>query len=200
MKLNLACIVEGHGDEQAIPVLLRRLAPSDLNLHIPRPIRTGRYKLIKPRELARVIELAARQVQTPRAILVLVDAEDDCPARLGPDLLSQARTVRPDIALGVVLAKREFEAWFLAAFESLKSRRGLRDSLIAPADPESVRDAKGMLTDNMAGSRAYSETVDQPKLTAVFDMELARQRSPSFDKLWREVQVLFQGAQASEIP
>ncbi len=36
----------------------------------------------------------------------------------------------------------------------------------------------------------YSETVDQAKLTAVFDLEAAR-RSPSFDKLIRDFETLF---------
>ena len=33
----------------------------------------------------------------------------------------------------------------------------------------------------------YSETVDQPALTAKMDLDLCRERSPSFDKLCREL-------------
>jgi len=74
----------------------------------------------------------------------------------------------------------------------------LAQTLNAVSDPESIRDAKGTLTRNMAGSQSYSPTHDQPALTAVFDMQLARRRSDSFDKCWREIQRLF--AEASGEP
>jgi hypothetical protein len=67
-------------------------------------------------------------------------------------------------------------------------------------NPESIRDAKGFLTRNMPGSRAYSETADQPALAAVFDIQTARSRSDSFDKCCREVRRLLDEAlgQAAE--
>jgi hypothetical protein len=37
---------------------------------------------------------------------------------------------------------------------------------------------------------AYSPTTDQPALAEVVDLELTRRRPPSFDKLWRDVEVL----------
>jgi len=194
MMLNLGCIVEGHGEFHAVPVLLRRLQhqwdPS-LDLNICRPIRTGRYKLIKPGELERAVELASRQLPLPRAILILIDANTDCPAELGPRLLARAQEARSDVPIGVVLAKCEFEAWFLAAIESLCAHRGLANNLLAVPDPESIRDAKGYLTRQMEGGRTYFERLDQPALTAVFDIALARQRSDSFDKCCREVERLF---------
>ena len=203
MLLNLGCIVEGHGDVQAVPVLLRRLQQEydpQLYLDILRPFRAGRYKLMKPGELEAKIESLARRLRMPRAILILIDAEDDCPKELAPELLARARKARSDIPIGVVLAKREFEAWFLAAIESLSGRRGLRENLASVEHPESVGGAKECLTRNMSGSRSYSETLDQPALAAVFDIELARKRSDSFDKCCREVQRLFGKAarQASE--
>jgi len=38
--------------------------------------------------------------------------------------------------------------------------------------------------------RAYSEVTDQPALSALFDLDLARERAPSFEKLWREARRL----------
>ena len=201
MILHVSCIVEGHAEESALPILLRRLWQElvpNLDLRIVRPIRRSRKKLIKPNELEKAVDFAARQVMPPRAVLVLIDADDDCPAELGPQLVLRAKQARSDVATGVVLAKREFEAWFLAAIESLGGRRGLAQDLKVVSDPESMRDAKGALTRNMAGSQAYSPVPDQSALTAVFDMKLARQRSDSFDKCWREVERLF--AEASREP
>src|SRR3990172_6375612 len=203
MILNLGCIVEGHGDVQAVPVLLRRLQQAwdpALDLNIPRPERVGRYKLVKSGELEGRVESVARRLPTPRAILILIDAEDDCPKQLAPELLARAKEVRPDIPMAVVLAKREFEAWFLAAIESLAGRRGLSSELPAVLDPEAVSGAKEFLTRNMQGSRAYAETLDQPALAAVFDLELARTRSDSCGKCRREVERLFREASVETPP
>jgi len=60
-------------------------------------------------------------------------------------------------------------------------------SLAAADDPEAIRGAKEWLRDRHSCAR-YSETVDQPALTAIFDIQLARKRSPSFDKFYREVE------------
>jgi hypothetical protein len=99
-------------------------------------------------------------------------------------LVRRARAARADRAIGVVLAMREYEAWFLAAAASLRGQRGLPDDLAPPAAPESLRDAKGWLNERM--SLGYKPTIDQPALTAVFDLDQAR-TAPSFDKLVREL-------------
>src|SRR5436309_14858239 len=123
--VNLACIVEGDGDVDAVPIAIRRIIQSIdsgliLKIH---PLRVPRTKLVKPGELERSIELAARRAGRDGAIFVVLDSDDDCPATLGPELLDRARKVRSDLPISVVLAKREFEGWFLASSESL---RGLR--------------------------------------------------------------------------
>jgi len=72
----------------------------------------------------------------------MLDADDDCPATMGPELLKRARAAVPHTPVGLVLAKCEFEAWFLASAESLAGRRGLPDVLSPPANPESIRGQK----------------------------------------------------------
>jgi hypothetical protein len=194
MVLNLGCIVEGHGDVEAVPELLRRIwreLDPGFYLKVQRPWRMGRYKLVKVGELETAIERMVRQLPRPRAILILIDAETDCPGKLGPELLARAKAARPDIRTGLVLAKREFEAWFLAAIESLRGQCGIADDAEEVSDPEAVSDAKGFIRHNMERGRGYSETLDQPALTASFNMHTARQRSDSFDKCWREVARLF---------
>lgn len=86
------------------------------------------------------------------------------------------------------MAKREYEAWFLAGAESIAGKRTLPRDLQSPADPETIRDAKGWLGNRMA--RGYSETVDQPALSALVDLDMAQSRSRSFDKLVRSVAAL----------
>ena len=68
-------------------------------------------------------------------VLVLLDADDDCPAALGPALLERARAARSDVPISVVLANREFEAWFIAAAESLAGTHGFPADLTPPLTP-----------------------------------------------------------------
>src|SRR5436305_12240010 len=117
MPVDLAYIVEGDGDLQAVPIAIRKIVQEinpglGLKIH---PLRVPRNKLVKPGELERSIELAARRAGSGGAILVVLDSDDDCPAALGPELLARARKIRSDLPISVVLAKREFEAWCLAS-------------------------------------------------------------------------------------
>jgi hypothetical protein len=186
----IACIVEGHGEVQAVPIFIRRIAAivdPTLFVDVKQPLRVSRSKLIRDQELERAVEFAARKTGSQGGVLVLVDSDDDCPAKLGPALLKRARKTRSDLPIGLVLAKREFEAWFLAAAESLRGRRGLPDNLSPPPDPESIRDAKKWLRQRMIRGTTYSETLDQPALTAIFDMDQATRSSASFDKCIRDI-------------
>jgi hypothetical protein len=102
------------------------------------------------------------------------------------------QAARKDVLSAAVVAVREYEAWFLAAAESLGGHRGLADDLAAPANPEAIRDAKGWLRDHMPGSRKYAETSDQAAPTELFDVDMARRGSPSFERCYREIERLLQ--------
>jgi len=189
MQVRVACVVEGHGDTRAVPVLVRRIAAEvdpALSVHIPEPVRVPRYRLVKAGELERAVVLATRKLSAPGAVLILVDSEDDCPRFLGPALLQRAALVYRAGPVAVVLAKYEFEAWFLAAAESLRGRRGLPSDIEAPPHPERIRAAKGWLASRMAAGQTYSETQDQAAFAAVFDLQAAR-RAGSFDKCYRDI-------------
>lgn len=86
---------------------------------------------------------------------MLLDADDDCLVKLGAELLARAQDVRPDRKFKVILANREFEAWFLASASSLRGYRGLSASLDAPTDPEKPRDCKGWLTAHRVDKLPY---------------------------------------------
>ena len=144
------------------------------------------------RHLENAVEFACRkleQVTRNGAVLVLLDADSDCPAEIAPSLLRRVRDVRPGIRASVVVAKSEYEAWFLAAAHSL--RGVFVDEAEPPDDPELIRSAKAYLTKNyLSRDVRYSETVDQPRFTARMDLDEAR-ASPSFDKLCRDLEGLF---------
>jgi len=182
-------IVEGHGEVTALPLLIRRIAAMVLphrEIEIPRPIRVKRQRLLKEGELERSVELAARQSGADGKILILLDADSDCPSELAATVLERARATRADREIRAVIAKVEYETWFVAAADSLAGHRDLSIDLVAPPDPEAIGNPKRWLSDRITTGRSYRETLDQPALTEVFDLEQAR-RAPSFDKMWRDV-------------
>lgn len=185
--MNIGVIVEGHGEFEAVPLLVRRIVqwldPS-FDLKVAQPLRIAKGQIVKEPELKRAVELIARKSGPGSPILVVLDADDDAACRLGPQLAQWTRDARPDRATGVVVAVREYEAWFLAAARSLAGRRGLPMDLKPPQEPERLANPKRWLDDRMANG--YSETLDQPALTAVMSLEEAR-RADSFDKLVRDL-------------
>jgi hypothetical protein len=196
--VSIVPIVEGQAEVESVPVLLRRLRDrcGRYDVQVARPFRVKRSRVgqTEKGELERAIKLATADRPDPGAVLVVLDADDDCPRTMAPPLLERCRQAT-SLPVGVVLANREFEAWFLGAKQSLKGVRGIRPDAQAPANPEEVRNAKGRLTQNMQGGRTYNSVDDQPALAEKMDLDLARRRCPSFDKFVREVTRLL-----SEIP
>lgn len=198
--MGIIPIVEGQGEVDAVPVLLRRiLAEVEIyDLEIARPFRVKRNRVVREGELERAIHQALRDRATASSLILILDADDDCPRELGPQLLARCRAAT-EVPVAVVLASREFEAWYLGAKESLRGTRGIRADAIAPSAPEEIRDAKGRLSANME-NRRYLEVDDQAALASRVDLSLARERCPSFDKLVRDVQRLATSIRSDEPP
>jgi len=189
-EIRIASIVEGDGEEKALPILLRRIIQEidpSLTPVVPKPYKQPSGSMLKSGGVERAIE-AVSILYPQHSILIIRDSDDHCPGTIGPQLLSRAKSARPDLHVSVVLAHREYEGWFLAAAESLAGKRRLPTNLAAPSDPEAIRDAKGWLSRQMLASNRYSPTQDQPALTALLDLHLAHLRSRSFRKLWKEVE------------
>jgi hypothetical protein len=173
------CIVEGEGEVQALPILLRRLFPF---ASVPRPARQSRDKLMRDEKfLGRQIEKGVERLKGQTgALVLLLDADDECPASDGPRLTSAVQDAAQECPYVVSLANREYESWFVAAAASLAGKRGLRQDLEAPVDPESIRGAKEWLTKQMPPRRTYAPTVHQAAFSQVFDLQEAARNSPSF--------------------
>ncbi|MGH9619170.1 MAG: DUF4276 family protein [Bryobacteraceae bacterium] len=189
MPLNIASIVEGHGEIAALPIVIRRIlaeANRTVAVNPCKPIRQTRDRLLRAGELEKAVGLAARTIARQGAILIVLDSEGYAPCQLGPTLLARARKAEPAVPIRVILAHCEWEAWYLAAASSLGGYRGLNNPLTAPGDPEAIRGAKEWLRKNMAPGKTYSEAIDQPAFAAKFDLKAAR-AAPSFSKLCRDV-------------
>jgi hypothetical protein len=199
--VQIACIVEGDGEHRAVPALVTRIIQEshpDLYVQVFTTMNfRGRDKFQNLTLVQRAVENAARRVGTGGAVLILRDADSDCPVTEASRLIQWARESRSDVHLAVVIAKCEYEAWFLAAAESLRGRHGLRPDLLPPVDAEAVRDAKGWLTNNMQRAKPYSPTTHQASFSQTMSLEEAR-TAPSFDKLCRDVRRLVEAMQARD--
>jgi Domain of unknown function (DUF4276) len=190
VSIRIASIVKGHGEVEALPILLRKIALAldpQIVLSLAHPIRVSKSKLVQPHQLEKAVEIAAGNMGNRGAILVLIDSDDDCPAELGPQLLARVAAARADMPGAVVLAKHEFEAWFLVGAQSLRGTRGLGDDLIGPADAESIRGPKEWLSARMPAGASYRETLHQAAFAAVVDLEMVQRASASFRKFHKEV-------------
>lgn len=178
-------IVEGSSEVESVPVLMRRLLTEwgKYHLEIGKPVRVKRHQVIKQDEMEKRVAMA-RQRADCRAIFVILDADDDCPKNLAPELLERAKQAAQDTLVSVVLPKSELESWFVGSIESLHGIRGISAEACSPSDPENIRDAKGYLTQAMEGSRHYLEVDDQPAFADKFDMTQALNNCRSFKKFY----------------
>ncbi len=173
----IAPIVEGHGEVQAVPKLLKRLAADatpDAQLRLNPALRVKAGSFINDDDyFKKYLELAARKAKPwPNScVMILLDCEDACPGELGPKLLEKAKACRSDVRIIVILACREYETWFLAAARSLQGVCGLPADIEPPDNSETIRNAKGWLSTKM--SLPYNEANHQPKLTDVFAFQEA---------------------------
>lgn len=182
--MKIQPIVEGYGEVPAFPVLLRRLvdAAQAWGVGVGDPIRRPRGRLVQQVGVEQAVRLALKQPECG-AVLILFDGDSDCPAELAPAVEAWAVAAAGGLPCGVVMAHREYEAWFLAAIESLRGRRGIREGARYLPDPERHRGAKEKLEDFMLPGTSYLERTDQPALSAMFSLSDAYRRSRSFRKL-----------------
>jgi len=215
-KLRILAIVEGHGEQTAVPALLRRWFQHRRfrNFETPdlaiRASGSGALKCSHDADdelgIEYYVEMAARE--RPDGILVMLDADDEClerartPSRpgLGPELLQRARAVARHIPIEVVVANREYEVWFLASLASLRRAahvpRGSR--LPTPlSEIETIRDCKKRMT-HLLG-RPYEETTDQASFTEALSFAPAmEERSRSYRKLIKALNALTRAARANK--
>ncbi len=187
MTDSIVPIVEGQSEVDSVPVLMRRLRDEwgKYQLEIGKPVRVKRYQVIKEGELERRVMMAMQRPNC-RAVIVILDADDDCPKDFAPKLLERAKQAAQNTLVSVVLPKSEMESWFVGSIESLRGVCGILDTACSPSDPEAIRDAKGFLTRAMEGSHHYLEVDDQPAFAEKFDLTQALSNCRSFKKFYND--------------
>lgn len=212
MTFYIAPVVEGHTEQGCVEVLLYRVWTELLcrveRLQVIEPFRTHRDSLTHPNGEVLTdtvqkayLKLRTRTKKDPDAatlLLILLDAEKDCPATLAPRLLLSARNALPaDSFVACVLAKQMFENWIVAGASSLAGVNELPDPLPSRADPENCNGA-GWLEGQLRSknrTRKYKKTVDAEVFVRAMALQECRDSAPSFDKLCREL-----GARLAPLP
>jgi len=159
------------------------------SIDIAKPVRVWRNRVVKPGELESAVSLA-RLRPNCSAIMIVLDADDDCPRELAPELLRRARQTVQNMPISMVMPNSELEAWFVGSIESLRGERSIRGTAVSPSDPESIRDAKRWLRKEMSGSRTYMAVDDQPAFAERFDLDRAYEQCRSFRKFREDFETM----------
>lgn len=178
-------IVEGYGDNAAIPHLIAKLGHHyDLQLISTAPIRVGEWKKVaRVGELERALELAHRR--NCDHILVALDLDDGCAVEESESVKDRLEVWKNGRAINVSLVFfiREYESLFLFSAERFSEDSELISESIQYA--EVSRDAKRIL--QKLTKRRYKETQDQSEYTKRLDLNLLLQRCRSFRKFAKDL-------------
>ncbi len=151
MTFYIVPIVEGQTEVNCVERLLQRvwtqLLAAPNRLQVLPASRGKRDALLDPDrpDLAEKIEEAYVKLSRRLAydssgtglLLLLLDAEGDCPATIAPMLLEAGKKARSDTDICCVVAKRMLENWIVAGASTLAGVNGL------PDPPPTARQVRG---------------------------------------------------------
>ena len=183
-------MVEGQGEKDAVQNLITRLW-TDLGLPQTHWSEPWRYSSSKTKE--HVIQACnrLRRRGDVAALLVLRDADDDCPKTLGPEMAQWLRAENLPFPSAAVLLCREYETLFLPCLASMGGTPLPRASdektpgMSFSHDYERRRGVKELLRKHLPSKR-YKPTLDQLMLTRSINFNDIRSSGlPSFGTLER---------------
>lgn len=187
---RLLPIVEGHGEDRAVPLLLRRILESRgvYDVQILPARRHGEYPTVA-RNFDNLFQ-AAILVKAPILWVMDFDSKDySCPVEEAQRLLARATALRPGWPIKIAFLVKEYETLFL--IDEAATRKVFPDipaKTPFPPNPENIRGAKEWLSKaRPADGNAYKPMVDQAKITAHLNLDFLRDRSPDFAHLERAV-------------
>jgi hypothetical protein len=205
MTLFIVPVVEGQTEQGCVERLLHRvwheLLGQPERLQVVEPFRGHRDELVHAnglvltdtasKALVKLRSKARKDAHARPLVLILLDAEGDCPATLAPRLLDVARKALPgDIPVSCVLAKRMLENWIVAGASTLAGVNGMPDSLPARSQFED-RSGAAWLEAQLRSrhqARKYRKTADAEAFVRAMALQECRGNAPSFDKLCRELE------------
>lgn len=198
---RLIALVEGPGDQAAVPVLLRKLfkqakrydwQPGDM-------MRVGELPRLR-KKLGNYAEALRIKMHegTCHGVIVLLDLEDGCPRDEAWTLATEFAAFGLPYPVAVVFAHREYEEWLVASLTSIAPHTDLLpDGVRRDYEIETKRGVKEWLTDRMPAGRIYRETIHQEEFTSRLEPAYALE-CRSFQRLVAAVGELVAGSSLSE--
>lgn len=194
-------VVEGQGEELAVPNLLYRLS-ADVGREDAQWMVVGRRNAMKQRSAVEAQCEDLRRRGDCDGALLLQDDEDGCPRSDGPRIASWVAEQRLPFPVAITLFYREYETLFLACLSTLAGKaltdpHGRPLHPIDPAarfdgDPQRHRDAKGVLNQFFPAKHPYRPTTHQLALTRALDLEALRASAlPCIGTLERALRFVF---------
>ena len=198
MMRALISLVEGEGDEDALPTLLTKIL-HDLgqwNWYVGETIVVRSLgKLHK--NLAQYMRHAVNK-NNCSAILISLDLDDGCPKEEAIKLAERIAPLGLAQPVAIVFAYREYDAWFLASLPTIAGHHDLPKNLVYEGEVETKRDVKGWLTKQMNKGIGYNPILHQKKFSSLIDIEQGYERSRSFRRLYDGVADLLDVAEKGE--
>ena len=191
-------IVEGPGDVAAFPPLLVKILhqihcrPDVIVAHGKGGVVNAQNKQMLEKYLEKFLRHAQNKPDCG-AIIVLVDADDDCPVTKFEQMTLRCCQAGLQVPVQVVYAHRMYESWLLASIETVRGRHGISEEASLEAAIETVASPKKWLSDRMPPGSTYKETTHQVSLSKEIDLDIAREKSRSFRRLCHALEQLIAG-------
>jgi len=198
-------IGEGKGESKAAQLLYKKVLKflDRTDIYVDDAlIAKGIGNLTKAGGIEKFIDLAFTS-RDCGAVIVLVDADDLCPMTLANHLAQRVRQFGVIFPVAIVVAKCEYEVWFLASLASIKGqmlgkRPGIPQDAKYIGTIEDLSDVKKWLSKQLPGNQIYKEATDQEAMTKLIDVETARANSRSFRRLCHAVEEMLAAIDSGE--
>lgn len=181
---RIALVVEGYGDRDAVPVVVRNYlyALGEFEIVPGKPLNAkGRGNLTKQGQIEKFVRQAVREPGAA-GVLIVLDAEAEPACEVAPPLLARASRAAAPLPTRVCLAVRKFENWIAAS--------DVREPHWRPGEAGYESGGAEAAIKVWSPTRVYAKTAMQPALASELDFDLVRERCPSFERLLRRVEEL----------
>ncbi len=199
---TIILVVEGDGDLAAAPILLNRILLERLG-RTDVAVAYGKQGVVNAHGRqnleSRLETLLGHALEKSEcdAILILLDADSDCPVELAGKLRQACQAIQVLCPVEIVCANREYESWFLASLDTIRGRHGIPESANLTQAAENISNPKAWLSGQMPFGVTYKEVSHQPAMSGLIDLEAAHANSRSFRRLCHAVELLLGGMAAT---